>query len=139
MSIARMPNWAVLLACLVGCAGGTPRPGVSPSAQGAGAEPGTSAKTRVESARDAPLDPERALGSADAIYRDQLGVGARDDRFATDRQVVELRKAIALYQQFIERAAGDPRYLEAVRRSQGRIDDAEQTIEFLLGDAAGAK
>jgi hypothetical protein len=77
-----------------------------------------------------------ALGNADSIYRDQLSVGARDDRFATDRQVAELRKAIALYRRFIDRASGDPRFSEAVRRSQGRIDDAEKTIEFLLGGEA---
>jgi hypothetical protein len=89
-----------------------------------------------EPAREAPLDPAQALGTAEAIHRDQLAVGSRDERFAVDRQVAELRKAIALYQQFIDRAAGDPRYLEAVRRSQGRIDDAEQTIAFLLEAAA---
>jgi hypothetical protein len=103
------------------------------------AKSGPPARAASGSAREAPFDPEQALGSADALRRDQLAVGVRDDRFATDRQVAELRKAIALYQQFIDRAAGDPRYLEAVRRSQGRIDDAEQTIAFLLGEGAGAK
>ena len=139
MSIVRVPHAAVLLACLVGCSGGAPRAKAPAAVPRSAAEPGSSAKMASGSAREAPLDPVRALGTAEAIHRDQLAVGVRDDRFAVDRQVAELRKAIALYQQFIDRAAGDPRYLEAVRRSQGRIDDAEQTIAFLLGDAAGAK
>jgi hypothetical protein len=139
MLIARMPNPALLLVWLLGCSGGTPgaqAPGVVPRAEAA---PGSFTKTASESARVAPLDPEQALGSAEALHRDQLSVGGRDERFAVDRQVAELRKAIVLYRQFIDRAEGDPRYVEAVRRSQGRIDDAERTIEFLLGDAAEAK
>ena len=44
----------------------------------------------------------------------------------------ELRRAIALYQQFIERADGDPQFSEAVKRSRDRIQDAEDTIAFLL-------
>jgi hypothetical protein len=132
MSITSIRNWAVLIPCLVACG----------SAPAAGEKPRSAAATEAsnsstETVREAPLDPKQALGTADGIYRDQLAVGARDDRFATDRQVAELRKAVALYQQFIERAAGDPRYAEAVRRSEGRIDDAEKTIEFLLaGDRA---
>jgi hypothetical protein len=139
MSIARLPHAAVLLAYLAGCSGGAPGAKSPEPAPRSAAEPGFSAKMVSEPAREAPLDPVQALGTAEAIHRDQLAVGSRDDRFAVDRQVAELRKAIALYQQFIDRAAGDPRYLEAVRRSQGRIDDAEQTIAFLLGEAAAAK
>jgi hypothetical protein len=133
MSITRVTHWVVLLPCVVAC-------GTAPVARGT---PGPAAaaetsKSSALAAREAPLDPKQALGMADGMYRDHLAAGVRDDRFATDRQVAALRKAIALYQQFIERAAGDPRYAEAVRRSQGRIDDAEKTIEFLLaGDTAG--
>jgi hypothetical protein len=139
MSIARMRNSAVLVICIVGCSGGAPRVSAPETRPRPEARSGPPARVASGSALEAPFDPEQALGSADALRRDQLAVGVRDDRFATDRQVVELRKAIALYQQFIDRAAGDPRYLEAVRRSQGRIDDAEQTIAFLLGEGAGAK
>lgn len=124
MSIAGIPKCALLLPWLVAC-GATPAATTPPRSAPATAR-------APEAAREAPLDPERTLGTADAIHRDQLAIGARDARFATDRQVAELRKSIALYRQFIERAAGDPRYVEAVRRSELRIDDAEKTIEFLL-------
>jgi hypothetical protein len=49
-----------------------------------------------------------------------------------DHQVRMLRKSIALYEQFIERAAGQPDMKEAVQRSRERIEDAEETIRFLL-------
>jgi hypothetical protein len=130
MSLARTP---FALVSLVACAGSPPPASNPPPTARIEAAPGSSGKPRPASARETPLDPEKALGSADALYRDQLAVGARDDRFATDRQVAELHKAIALYRQFIARAEGDPRFEEAVRRSQGRIDDAEKTIDFLLG------
>jgi hypothetical protein len=45
--------------------------------------------------------------------------------------VAALERAIALYQQFLERAGDDPRFTEAVKRSRDRIADAKQTIEFL--------
>jgi hypothetical protein len=81
------------------------------------------------------VDPAVAMTHADAIYRDQLAVQGRDERFSTDRQVTELRRAIALYQQFIARAEGDPRFAEAVKRSRARIQDAEETIAFLLASS----
>jgi hypothetical protein len=136
MSLVRTLPGFLPLAGLVACAGARPEasaPTRSPAAAHATSRPAAAA------AREAPLDPDRALGTADSIYRDQLAVGARDERFATDRQVAELRKAITLYRQFIDRAAGDPRFAEAVRRSQGRIDDAEKTIEFLLGGPTSAE
>lgn len=130
MSIPRVPKWALLLPWLVAC-GSTPAGGAEPRSAASGGE---KQRTKAgEAARTAPLDPERALGSAGAIHREQQAIGEQDDRFANDRQVAELRKAIALYQQFIDRAQGDPRYAEAVRRTRQRIDDAEKTIEFLLG------
>jgi hypothetical protein len=49
-----------------------------------------------------------------------------------DHQVRMLRKSIALYEQFIDRAAGQPEMKEAVQRSRERIQDAEETIRFLL-------
>jgi len=49
-----------------------------------------------------------------------------------DHQVRMFRKSIALYEQFIERAAGQPEMKEAVERSRERIQDAEETIRFLL-------
>jgi hypothetical protein len=129
MSIARMRNGVVLLPYLFSCAGAA-RPPEAPVSEAAAASPSKITSAR---AREAPLDPEQALGLTDAIRRDQAGLDA--DRFETHRQVVELRKAVALYRQFIDRAAGDPRYVEAVRRTEGRIEDAEKTIDFLLGGA----
>jgi hypothetical protein len=55
-----------------------------------------------------------------------------DDRFAVARQVAALERSIELYQMFIERAGDEPQFAEAVRRSQGRIEDARITICFLL-------
>jgi hypothetical protein len=52
-----------------------------------------------------------------------------------DHQVQMLRKSIALYEQFIDRAAGQPEMKEAIQRSRERIEDAEQTIRFLLQGA----
>jgi hypothetical protein len=89
-----------------------------------------------ESDGEGDADPKRTVARADEIYRDQLAVQGRDERFSTDRQVAELRRAIALYQQFIERAGTDPAFSEAVKRSRDRIEDAEATIAFLLGERA---
>lgn len=51
------------------------------------------------------------------------------------QQVRRLRRAIFLYEQFIARADGDPRFAEAVARSRDRIDDAKATILFLEGSS----
>jgi hypothetical protein len=74
-------------------------------------------------------EPRRA---ADASRSNELATNAIEDRFAVQRQVTALERAIELYQTFIERAGDDPRYAEAVRRSRGRIEDARLTICFLL-------
>ena len=71
------------------------------------------------------------MAEADALYRDQLATEGRDERFATDRQIAALSRAILLYEQFIDRAGDDPRYAEAVRRSRDRIVDAKATLAFL--------
>ncbi|HEX6766580.1 MAG TPA: hypothetical protein VF103_13900 [Polyangiaceae bacterium] len=69
---------------------------------------------------------------ADASRSNDLATSAIEDRFAVQRQVTALERAIELYQTFIERAGDDPRYTEAVQRSRGRIEDARLTICFLL-------
>lgn len=102
MWLVRSTKWGALLPCLLACAGAAPAPAVPPNA--AEVAPERLPTRSPATARDAPLDPDEALGTADSIHRDQLAVGARDDRFSTDRQVAELRKAIVLYQQFIDRA-----------------------------------
>ncbi len=100
---------------------------VASHGQDASPEPGASPEPKS----DASEPPERAMAEADGIYRDQLAVPGRDERFSTDRQVAALERAIALYEQFLERAGDDPRYGEAARRSRGRIADARETIAFL--------
>ena len=76
-------------------------------------------------AREADTPPEGARTN-------ELAAPAADDRFAVARQVAALERSIELYQMFIERAGEDPQYTEAVRRSEGRIEDARLTICFLL-------
>jgi hypothetical protein len=84
------------------------------------------------------------LSEAEALYRSQLGA-SRAGQFETDRQVVELRRAILLYQQFLDRADGRPELEPAVRQSHQAIADLKATLEFLLhgreadGDAATAE
>lgn len=55
----------------------------------------------------------------------------RDASFDVARQIGELRAAIGLYSQFLERAAGRPELEPAVQKARERIADAEQTIIFL--------
>jgi hypothetical protein len=124
---------AFVLALLVSsCAAGLPReePQRAPREAKAPSEAREPATDEAEN-----LDPKNAVARADQIYRDQLAVQGRDERFATDRQVAELRRAIALYRQFLERAEGDPQFSDAVKRSRERIEDAERTITFLLGES----
>jgi hypothetical protein len=79
----------------------------------------------------APLG--ETLGEADRLYDSQLGA-SRAGQFEVDRQVTELRRAVLLYKQFIERAEQQPELAAAVRKSRERIDDACNTIVFLLQD-----
>lgn len=126
MSIKR---WVpALLAASLGSAG-CARPQPPPKAAGA---TGSEARATVE--RDKAAEPvlREQLVEGDALYTKQLGEPSRDERFGVDRQVAALRKAIALYEQFIERAEGDERFEEAVKRSRERIEDARATIDFLL-------
>jgi hypothetical protein len=109
----------------------------SPARAGATSPPlaaGPPAPSAPKTAASEP--PERAMADADGIRRDQLPVPARYERFATDRQVAALERAIVLYEQFLERAGEDPRYGEAARRSRDRIVDARETIVFLKAQAS---
>lgn len=112
----------VCVPLVLGCAGAPlpePRaPDVTPKAAG-----------RVAKPHAAPA--ERDMAEADGIDRDQPAVSGQDERFSSDRQIAALKRAIALYQQFLERAGDDPHFAEAVERSRDRIVDAQQTIEFL--------
>lgn len=107
------------------------------------ASPTTTASNRP--AKSAPAaaepvavdEPPAALGEtlseADRLYDSQLGA-SRAGQFEVDRQVTELRRAVLLYKQFIERAEQQPEMAAAVRKSRERIDDACNTIVFLLQD-----
>jgi len=53
-----------------------------------------------------------------------------------ERTLAELRHARTLYETFIAKADGDPRYEEAVRRSRDRIEDLDRTMMFV---AAGIR
>jgi hypothetical protein len=130
-------RWYVcVVVCLVSACAGRTADGPPPSAA-MPSDAAVRAPSPAASADDEPesTDPAVAMTRADAIYRDQLAVQGRDERFSTDRQVTELRRAIALYQQFIARADGDPRFAEAVKRSRARIQDAQETIAFLLASS----
>lgn len=74
--------------------------------------------------------PRETLAEADVAYLSQLGA-TRGGRFDTERQIAVLARAVELYTQFLERAAGHPELAAAVRKSQERIADARETIIFL--------
>ncbi len=76
-------------------------------------------------ANDVEQAPARARSN-------ELAAPAIDDRFGVAGQVAALERSIELYQAFIVRAGDEPQFAEAVRRSQGRIEDARLTICFLL-------
>ena len=110
--------------------------GCAAPATTAGSRPARSAPAAAEPV--AVAEPEAPLGEtlteADRLYDSQLGA-SRAGQFEVDRQVAELRRSVLLYKQFIERAEQQPEMAAAVRKSRERIDDACNTIVFLLQDA----
>src|SRR5687768_16901940 len=120
---------------LWGCAhAAAPRASASAAPTGKGTTVSNSATT----ADAAPAPPADTLGEADRLYGSQLGA-SRAGQFEVDRQVAELQRAVLLYRQFIERADGQPEMQAAVKKSRERIEDACQTISFLLGNDSSAK
>lgn len=115
-----------LLGC--GCASPRPEPAHAGHAAQAGAEPGA-AVLATEPA------PQSTLAEADELYRSQLGA-SRAGQFEVDRQVAEIRRAILLYEQFLERAGDDPEYAVAVKRSREALADLRDTLVFLAQPAA---
>lgn len=113
----------VCLAC--GCTGGAAGPSGKPAVH-----PSTSAKPALAQGSATPAIRARSDRSADAESTTLLLPTA-----GVDHQVRMLRKSVALYRQFIERAEGQPEMQDAVRRSRERIEDAEKTLEFLLGES----
>lgn len=123
------------LACVCACAttGAGERANV-----GKAAGRGSSAAPKAETATP------KGANEASAKPRprtNELASPGVDGRFAVAQQVAALERSIELYQAFIDRAGDEPQFAEAVRRSQGRIEDARLTICFLLekpcDDAAG--
>ena len=120
-----------------GCGGASP----APPARSAALSPPPEAAAHEAAAAKSATSPEEQKESvllADRLAREALAAPGRDARFAVDRQVGTLREAIALYQQFIDRAAADPQFADQVRRSRERIDEATATITFLLAQPADA-
>ncbi|MDF3068127.1 MAG: hypothetical protein K0R38_3728 [Polyangiaceae bacterium] len=107
---------------LTACAssGGPPRRLVDPAA----------ASARLPAPNGLPQTPRETLAEADRAYISRLGA-TRGGRFDTERQIQILTRAVELYTQFLERAAGHPELLPAVRKSEERRADARDTITFL--------
>jgi hypothetical protein len=118
---------------LSGCA----RDAAPPATIAAPIEKSPAVSNRTTAAAEPKAPPAEALGEADRLYDSQLG--ASRGRFEVDRQVAELQRAVLLYRQFIERADGQPEMQAAVKKSRERIEDACQTISFLLGSDAQSK
>jgi hypothetical protein len=128
---AKLPMLLVFLAG-AGCSAAAPA-----VKDARGLAPPAAAKAPPAPRREAaPLPPAEALSQADLAYESQLG--ATRGQFSIDRQVAVLRQAVYLYGQFLERAEGRPELEPAVRKSRERIEDAQATIDFLLGDTQGA-
>lgn len=119
---------------LWGCA----RHAAPPATSAAPIEKSPAVSNRAMAAERSEAPPGEALGEADRLYDSQLGA-SRAGQFEVDRQVAELQRAILLYRQFIERADGQPEMQAAVKKSRERIEDACQTISFLLGNDSSAK
>ncbi|RYZ07728.1 MAG: hypothetical protein EOO73_10370 [Myxococcales bacterium] len=115
-------TWLLILFALPACAA---RSAALPSSARAPAPARqVSASTPPEPA------PRDGLAQADLAYISQLGA-SRGGRFDTERQISQLERAVELYAQFLERAAGRPELASAVKKSQERLADARETIDFL--------
>lgn len=123
---AKLPMLLVFLV-LAGCTMAAPAAKEASRA----APPGAAKAAPAPEREAAPMAPAEALSRADLAYESQLG--AARGQFSIDRQVAVLREAVFLYGQFLERAEGQPELEPAVRKSRERIEDAQATIDFLLG------
>jgi hypothetical protein len=115
----------MLLGFLVTAGGcqATPAPARAPAAR----EP----PPTVAAAEPAPPSLTETLSEADAAYLSQLGA-SRAAQLEVKRQVVELRRAMLLYQRFLDLAGGRPELEPAVRKSHEAIADLKATLDFLL-------
>ncbi len=121
----------VILGVICSCSRqSVPLPPASPAVVAMG---GTGdAATRGAEVADEPAPPRSTLAQAEPLDDSQLAA-SRAAELEVDRQVAELRRAVHLYTQFLERAQGQPELASAVRKSRERIADAQDTIDFLLG------
>lgn len=78
-----------------------------------------------------PATPAATLAEAEALARSQLGA-TRGGQFEVDRQVGELRRAMLLYQKFLELSDGRPELEPAVKKSREALADLQATLDFLL-------
>jgi hypothetical protein len=108
-----------------GCSQATPAP---PRAASAKQPRGTSGAAE---ASPAPASPVETLVEAEAVHRSQLGA-SRAGQFELDRQIVELRRAMLLYERFLDLADGRPELEPAVKKSHEAIADLKETLDFLL-------
>lgn len=78
------------------------------------------------------IEPHEAAAEREQPPRSRAGLELPPSAgFDDERQVAQLRTAIALYTQFLERAEGRPELAPAVKKARERIEDAQQTIVFL--------
>ena len=102
------------------------------------ARPATAASA-PSPAPESPPSASKTLAEAEERNRSQLGA-SRAGQFEVDRQVVELRRAILLYQKFLDLADGRPELQPAVKKSVQAIADLQATLAFLLqGGEPGAQ
>jgi hypothetical protein len=92
----------------------------------------TAAKGRADETPANKPRPEPAQPGKTSEKSVSDATNATNDRAAVEYQIAMLRKEIALYRQFIERAGEDPHYREPVQKSRERIEDAENTIALNL-------
>ena len=99
----------------------------------------TEAHETSRSSQPAPTAAGKAMPRLAEKRRPMQDVApSLDGQFEVTRQVAALERSIELYEMFIERAGDDPRFDEAIRRSRGRIEDAQLTICFLRDEPCGS-
>jgi hypothetical protein len=113
------------LAVVAGCGEAASRPPAAAAASRAVPPPADAQPA------DGPASAPQTLAEADALYRSQLGA-SRAGQFERDRQVTELRRAMLLYQKFLELSDGRPELEPAVKKSRDAIADLQATVDFLL-------
>ncbi len=80
-------------------------------------------------------DPSRSALATKAKVDEPGAIQHEERSLATEdpdeRTIRDLRQAASLFESFIAKADGDPKYADAVARSRERIDDIRVEIQFL--------